>query len=117
MSKFTPTEIDALLNAKGTLPHEADIPANFFEDMEERILTATTGRQTQSHTFARKKWFAVTATAMLLLVCAITLQNVQRIASPTTLSGGIYAASDNTSDDDLYDLNELYDADLFLAEI
>lgn len=117
MSKYTPAQIDALLNAKGTLPKGADIPAHFFEDMEERIIAKTSAQPVRSHSLTRTGWIAAAAAVLLLLVCTVTLQNVRYISDPHTHSEDLYAVTDNMTDDDIRDLDELYDADIFLAEI
>lgn len=116
MSKFTPDQIDALLNSKGTPYEETDIPAHFFEDMEERIIAKISTQPTRSHSL-RKGWIAAAAAILLLIVCTVTLQNAIYILTPHTCSEDIYAVTDNMTDDDINELDELYDADIFLAEI
>lgn len=117
MSKFSPSEIDALLNTKSTLPHEGNIPANFFEDMEKRILAATTAKQWRSRPTTRRRWMSIAAAVMLLLVCSITLKHAIQISQPSLHNYDLYAATDDMTDDNIDDLDELYEADIFLAEI
>lgn len=123
MSKFTPDEIDAMLNAKATRPASDDIPAGFFDDFADRVVEAATADPSDTNTIvmqprpAHRKWWYVAAAAVLLFVCGFAVQHVRSIATTIESHDDIYAVTDDMTEDDINDLDELYEADVFLEEL
>lgn len=123
MSKFSSTEIDALLDRKATQPDAADIPDGFFDAMEARILAATATERSATTTIAmkprttRRRWWTVAAAAAVLLIAVGgAVRYTHRIMDIADDTYDVYAVTDDMTDDDIDDLNDLYEADLFLTQ-
>lgn len=134
MPKFSPVEIDAFLSTKAQRPEVTDVPADFFENMEARILAAVSAEtrnpataNTEAATPPTKgqrrhrthiKWsIAAAAAAILVIVCTFTIKYSYNHAHPCKAIDNIYAITDGMTDDEIEDLDELYEADLFLEEL
>lgn len=158
MSHFSPTEVDTLLNGKAPKPQASDLPADFFNDMEKRILaaalddssvgdsekhrlataqevtTATAEAPTATPTVAMRprhetrKWLYAAAAVAFIAVCTFAIQHSHRSVAPAptanqtqtqnyAIDNDIYAVSDEMTEDDIEELYELYEADVFLEEL
>lgn len=122
MSKFSPTEIDAFLDQKATLPDAADIPDGFFDDMEARILAAADAERTTTHAIAmkprstRRKWMYAAAAAILLFAVGFAIHSTHRIMDIADDTFDVYAVTDDMTDDDIDELDDLFEADIFLTQ-
>lgn len=121
MSKFSPSEVDALLNGKPTSPATSDdLPADFFATMEARILAKTAAEPAPTIALkprSRNSRWMYAAAAVLLFVVAFAVQHGHRIATTIDTTDDIYAVTEDMTDDDIEDLDELYEADVFLEEL
>lgn len=121
MNRFRPEDIDHLLSQPA--PPEsratADVPRDFFSTMEQRILSATVEAAPATPSAAPRRrplWLAAAAVA-LVIVCGITVKFLPRTASVQNDIDNIYAASELTAPDDIDELHDIYDADIFLEEL
>lgn len=132
MRHFSPTEIDAILNAKAPHPHVEDVPTDFFEHMEQRILATVAAEDKKAAAEAphatpviaihqqkrHRNWRYAVAAAVVVLVCGLSIHYGHSLS--TTIdnnSANIYAITTDMTDDDIEDLDELYEADVFLSEL
>lgn len=147
MKRFTTAEIDQLLDRPAKSRATASLPEDFFEQMEQRILAVTVEADTESpevvapeapatvRRFRLRPLWAAAAAAVVLIVCAFAVRNMHSVAPQTSdaLAGtnsatfdasagyeaddNLYALTPEADDDDLEDLDEIYEADIFLREM
>lgn len=134
MTKFSPADIDALLDAKGQRPDSSDVPTAFFEKMEERILAAVATEPTVAiaaiaeakaantvampHHRSRRSWmYAAAAVIVLTLVSTLSIKYVYDYSQPSEHLDNIYAVTDDMTDDDIDNLDDLYESDVFLEQL
>lgn len=122
MSKYSPSEIDALLD--GMVPKTTttdDLPADFFDNFEARILAQTVEAPAAIVPLkprSRRPWlYAVAAAAVLLFVAAFAMHHSNSISTSIEGPDDIYAVTDEMTIDDIQDLDELFEADVFLEEL
>lgn len=121
MSKYSTSEIDALLNNKPISPATSnDLPTDFFATMEARILAKAEAEPKPTIALkprtSHRRWMYAAA-AVLLFVVAFAVQHGHRIATTIDTTDDIYAVTEGMTDDDIEDLDELYEADVFLEEL
>lgn len=123
MSKFSPAEIDAFLDAKAQHPVATDVPEGFFENMEERILSAVSAEAKPTPSVSikprqtRRLWMSGVAAAVLILLCTTAIKYSQHITVPASPQNGLYTVGAEMTEGEIEDLCEMYDADLFLEEL
>lgn len=130
MARFSPTDIDALLETKTPAPAATDIPDGFFDDMQSRILAAATaptavqideeiedgnGRIVQLPLWRRHAMWRVSAAAVVLLcLSAIAVKYTYDRSLLNESDSNIYAVAADATDSDIESLDDLYEADVFL---
>lgn len=144
MTRYNPSDVDHLLEHHASRRTPDDLPDDFFATMEQRILAATiyadktaedhaeeaaeTAETTLAtpaapHTsrirHAHPLWFAAAA-AVLLLVCGITLKYLPHHNNANNAAydiDNLYAVTDDMDDGEIDELEEIYDADVFLEDL
>lgn len=142
MKRFTPAEIDQLLAQPAENQATASLPEDFFEQMEQRILAATVEAESNvpevspsPRRFRLRPLWAAAAAAVVLLVCTVAVKNLLSVAPQSGEAAAesyatvfddtegydadddLYALTPEADDNDLNDLDEIYEADLFLREL
>lgn len=115
MTRFNPSEINHLLDHPSPDGHRGHVPEGFFDDVERRILDATVhARPTPRHN--HRLWWSVAAAVLVVLSVGLRF-----IPHPTTEEftdiDDLYALSLETSDEEAYELDEIYECDIFLEEL
>lgn len=144
MTRYNPSDVDHLLEHPAARHTPTDLPADYFSTMEQRILAATVlaDKTAEEHTeeagkpaetalatmaaprthsirHAHPLWFAAAA-AVLLLVCGITLKYLPHHDNASNAAydiDNLYAVTDDTDDGEIDDLEEIYEADVFLEDL
>lgn len=140
MSKFSPADIDALLDKKAPQCPAASVPDDFFATMEQRIIDATINAEAATPNTAtrtpeaevaaaprivalkpfrrqRTKWLAAAAAVALVLVSVLSVKYGHRIVTNASDAGDIYAVTEGMTENDIDNLDELFEADVFLEEL
>lgn len=149
MKRFTSAEIDHLLEHPAQSRATDDLPDDFFEQMEQRILSATVEADAETpeavapeakvsarpRRFHLRPLWAAAAAAVVLIVCTFAVKNMHHVdpqaddtateSYATVLDAtegyesddDLYALSPEADDNDIEDLDEIYEADIFLNEM